>query len=44
MSPENVLGLVTACVFGVAAVMPYCVAALRLHRNGGPRQALRSPL
>ena len=44
MSPENVLGLVTACVFGAAAVVPYCVAALRLHRNGGPWQTRRSPL
>lgn len=44
MSAANLLGLVMASVFGAAAVVPYCVAALRLHRNGGPRQTRRSPL
>ena len=38
------MGLVMASVFGAAAVVPYCVAALRLRRNGGARQSRRSPL
>jgi len=44
MSTESFMGLMTACVFGAAAVLPYCVAALRLGRNGGARQSRRSPL
>lgn len=44
MSPESFMGLMTACVFGGAAVLPYCVAALRMSRNGGARQTRRSPL
>ena len=42
MSTESFMGLMTACVFGAAAVLPYCVAALRLGRNGA-RQSRRSP-
>lgn len=44
MSDASFLGLVTACVFGAAAVLPYCVAAFRLHRNGSARQSQRSPM
>jgi uncharacterized membrane protein (GlpM family) len=44
VSEASVMGLVTACVFGMAAVAPYFVAALRLLRNGGARQPRRSPL
>ena len=44
MSEASIMGLVTACVFGSAAVLPYCVAGLRLLRNGGARPPRRSPL
>lgn len=42
MTEANLMGLVTACVFGAAAVVPYVVSALRPRRPGAARQSRRS--
>ena len=39
----SLLGLVTGCVFGAAAVVPYVVSALRPRRTGTGRSR-RSPM